>query len=455
MSDESTIAAAALIPQLSAAPIDQNKNSSEATNAGDSSPDERIAGSFSELLSTNLDAEIDSATQADIRDSLRLTASQSGLTNSATDHQASTAAGTIAYVDIPPQGAQLGSGNELPTLGQNLPASEAGALDLLSSEESQALARLTQLSNQDAVDTNQESQQGLDTALGRGDLLARQQAGDSVQDLTVRGEITNEDGSQRAIALTPASIGAEQTGLKAINTYTSTQAQLETNQLDNFSTDSGGLQNSNDQELEKLLLQGENRNQRSTRAEFSLNNSSSTELLDSVALSSTRGNDSITSAASLLNAPITLQQGGLPVSSAQVALGTDRAAAANQIAQHVANFVRQGDDYAEINLSPPHLGKISVRIALQNDQASIVLNSSTPEVREAMETSLDRLNSLLSEAGLTLADASVADQSQHQESSESSKPSNTSEFPASEEIEKSHEPGSERIINRGLLDAYA
>ena len=138
-----------------------------------------------------------------------------------------------------------------------------------------------------------------------------------------------------------------------------------------------------------------------------------------------------------------------------MALGTDRAAAANQIAQHVANFVRQGDDYAEINLSPPHLGKISVRITLQNDQASIVLNSSTPEVREAMETSLDRLNSLLSEAGLTLADASVADQSQHQESSESSKPSNTSEFPASEEIEKSHEPGSERIINRGLLDAYA
>ena len=147
MSDESTIAAAALIPQLSAAPIDQNKNSSEATLAGDSSLDERIAGSFSELLSTNLDAEIDSATQADVRDSLRLTASQSGLTNSATDPQASTAAGTIAYVDIPPHGAQLGSGNELPTLGQNLPASEAGALDLLSSEESQALARLTQLSN--------------------------------------------------------------------------------------------------------------------------------------------------------------------------------------------------------------------------------------------------------------------------------------------------------------------
>ena len=455
MSDESTIASAALFPQLSATLIEPNQYPSEVTRAGDGSENELTTGTFSELLSTNLDAEIDSITQADTDSNTELIAGQPRIISRPADHEAITPIDTVASVDILRNSAQLRSGNELPVQGQTLPASEDETLDLLSAEESQALAQLTQFSNLDVEDASPEPQTALDTVLVREDQLIDQQPDESIHELTIREEIIYEDRSQSAIALTPNPSGSEQTGLKAISSYTNTQTQIETNPLDNFSTDSGDLQNSDDQEFEKLLSQGENQNQRNTRAEFSLNNSSSTELLDSIAASTSRSNDSIASAASLLNAPITLQPGGLPVSSAQLALGADRAAAANQIAQHVASFVRQGDDYAEINLSPPHLGKISVRITVQNDQASIVLNSSTPEVREAMEASLNRLNSLLSEAGLNLADASVADQSQQHESRESSNPGNNPDFRASEEIEKPQVTRSERIINHGLLDAYA
>ena len=96
---------------------------------------------------------------------------------------------------------------------------------------------------------------------------------------------------------------------------------------------------------------------------------------------------------------------------------TERGVASQQIAQQISSFVSAGNDYAEINLSPPHLGKITVRIALQNDQASVLLSAPTPEIRELLESSLPKLSALLSEAGLSLSDSQVSDHSKDESSS--------------------------------------
>ena len=94
---------------------------------------------------------------------------------------------------------------------------------------------------------------------------------------------------------------------------------------------------------------------------------------------------------------------------------TDRGSAAQQIAEHVTQFIRQGEEFAEISLNPPHLGKIRAQITVTNDQASVILTTVVPDIRDVLESSIPRLSNLLSNAGLSLADARVMQDMQQQQ----------------------------------------
>lgn len=147
-----------------------------------------------------------------------------------------------------------------------------------------------------------------------------------------------------------------------------------------------------------------------------------------------------------------LSNTGPALANAPLTLVADRQLAGQQIAQHVASFVQQGNDSFEINLSPPHLGKISARIMLQNDQASVVLTAPSADIRELIEASLPKLSSLLEDAGLNLADANVSSQNQGDNPAEHADDAQLGE--ANVTTQETARAAPQQLV-RGLLDAYA
>ena len=67
---------------------------------------------------------------------------------------------------------------------------------------------------------------------------------------------------------------------------------------------------------------------------------------------------------------------------------------------------------AEIQLDPAELGRLDVRISLNQDQTQISFASAHPGVREALESQVHRLREMFTQQGLNLADVNVSDQSQ-------------------------------------------
>ncbi|MDQ2819199.1 MAG: flagellar hook-length control protein FliK [Pseudomonadota bacterium] len=71
-------------------------------------------------------------------------------------------------------------------------------------------------------------------------------------------------------------------------------------------------------------------------------------------------------------------------------------------------MVAGADQSATLTLNPPDLGPVQVVLNVNNDQATVAFSSATPEVREALENAMPRLREMLSDAGVTLGDASVS-----------------------------------------------
>lgn len=66
---------------------------------------------------------------------------------------------------------------------------------------------------------------------------------------------------------------------------------------------------------------------------------------------------------------------------------------------------------AEIQITPPHLGPIDLQISLQQDKATVHFISPHHLTRDALEAALPKLQDLLREQGINLADAQVRDRS--------------------------------------------
>ncbi len=87
----------------------------------------------------------------------------------------------------------------------------------------------------------------------------------------------------------------------------------------------------------------------------------------------------------------------------------------------------QNNQVAQIQLDPPELGSLSVRVNLNQDQVSLSFTSPHAHVRDAVEQSLPRLREMFAEQGLALQDSSVSDQSAGQQQRESFSDANGSE----------------------------
>lgn len=84
---------------------------------------------------------------------------------------------------------------------------------------------------------------------------------------------------------------------------------------------------------------------------------------------------------------------------------------AESVTQRVALMTGLKLSSARIELDPPELGAMTVKVSVSGDQASVSFASPHASVRDALEQSFPRLQEMLGQQGLQLADAQVSDQS--------------------------------------------
>ncbi|WP_286239962.1 flagellar hook-length control protein FliK [Neptuniibacter halophilus] len=90
----------------------------------------------------------------------------------------------------------------------------------------------------------------------------------------------------------------------------------------------------------------------------------------------------------------------------------------NALGERAVMIATQNSRVAEIQLDPPELGSLSVRVNVNQDQVSLSFSSPHAHVRDAVEQSLPRLREMFAEQGLALQDSSVSDHSSEQQSRE-------------------------------------
>ena len=88
------------------------------------------------------------------------------------------------------------------------------------------------------------------------------------------------------------------------------------------------------------------------------------------------------------------------------------------VAQHVTLMLGKQEQQMEMQLNPPHLGPMEVRLTLGSEQASVVFTSQHAAVREALAAATPRLTALLADQGIHLVNVQVASDSLNQHAQE-------------------------------------
>ncbi|MFZ4504058.1 MAG: flagellar hook-length control protein FliK [Methylovulum sp.] len=135
------------------------------------------------------------------------------------------------------------------------------------------------------------------------------------------------------------------------------------------------------------------------------------------------------------------------------------------LGQHIVWQLNKALPSAEISLNPEHLGPMTVRIEMHQDQATVQFTSAHEEVRNALEASIPKLRELLQIQHLNLADVNISQhtpQQQQQQHSQQTAPDfnqqrNHTGVTAESEPVVQDAPETERVItalNR-VLNLYA
>lgn len=116
--------------------------------------------------------------------------------------------------------------------------------------------------------------------------------------------------------------------------------------------------------------------------------------------------------------------------------------------------VREGLQQARIQLDPPHLGPLEIRINLQDDQASVQIQAHHAVTRDVVEAEIPRLRSMLADAGFSAVDVNVSQQQQQQREERAAAGAGGSSAAAGEVEEVDVSEHSTPLTGRGLVDHY-
>lgn len=95
---------------------------------------------------------------------------------------------------------------------------------------------------------------------------------------------------------------------------------------------------------------------------------------------------------------------GSPLLSSRIDAGIQTQEFREQFARQVAGLTVQGQDRAEIRLTPAELGPIRIRVSLSADDAQLDISAAQASTRAAIEASMSTLRQMLSEQGIRLAE---------------------------------------------------
>ena len=117
---------------------------------------------------------------------------------------------------------------------------------------------------------------------------------------------------------------------------------------------------------------------------------------------------------------------------------------------------------ADITLNPQHLGPISVRISMDQDQASVLFTTPHAAVKEALDASIPKLREMLGSQQVNLLDVNVSQQSTSDHGSASlghgqtgSGQSNNRHSTENSGVEVEQSLPEQAIVTKGLLSLYA
>lgn len=105
------------------------------------------------------------------------------------------------------------------------------------------------------------------------------------------------------------------------------------------------------------------------------------------------------SRAAVVGQPVAMQQGGW----------------SEAVVDRVMLMSSQNLKSAEIQLEPPELGRLDVRISVNQEQSQVAFASPHAGVREALDAQMNRLREMFAQQGLGTLDVSVSDQSQQRD----------------------------------------
>jgi len=82
----------------------------------------------------------------------------------------------------------------------------------------------------------------------------------------------------------------------------------------------------------------------------------------------------------------------------------------------VALLVHTRTQVAELQMTPPDMGSIEIRIDFSDDQPQVVISAQQTDTRNALDAALPRLRELLADSGITLGGTSVGHRQEQQSS---------------------------------------
>ncbi len=127
-----------------------------------------------------------------------------------------------------------------------------------------------------------------------------------------------------------------------------------------------------------------------------------------------------------------------------------------ELANRVHLAVNSGSNEASIELNPPELGRLEIKISMEGDQAKVLFHVNNAAARDALEQAMPRLREMLGQDGLALSHSEVSEQSARREQNEERASSNGSDLAAGVDEESSDEyfPGNLPARSLALVDYY-
>ncbi|EID4418678.1 flagellar hook-length control protein FliK [Vibrio vulnificus] len=103
------------------------------------------------------------------------------------------------------------------------------------------------------------------------------------------------------------------------------------------------------------------------------------------------------------------------VAAQQPPMPLTRELANEQVAEKVQMMMSKNVKQLDIRLDPPELGRMQIRMTMNNDIANVHFTVTNPQARDIIEQTLPRLREMLAQQGMQLADSSVQQQASGQQ----------------------------------------